>query len=287
MLERPAESLRSRLADVVTIEQLQDAASTHAGLHAHSQLLVVFVADGQGQYRDGGERLQLSSGDVVITAPGQVHDAIGLSGAAGWLLQFPPELLGMAADGQLHVPADHPNWLAFIRPADLQKRIALCDDDRETWQLAGRRLAHELSHRPIGYRQAVAAWIAVLLLDAARQAFPRLAGPELTEEPLFAAMFRVIEDRYAEHLSLESVAAAVAVSPSHLARLARRLSGRTVNEWIAERRMVEARRLLSQTQETVDVIARRCGYTDIAHFRRMFRRYHGCSPGQWRRSAHA
>jgi AraC-like DNA-binding protein len=46
--------------------------------------------------------------------------------------------------------------------------------------------------------------------------------------------------------------------------------------------MAEARRLLSHTDEMVDVVAERVGYADSTHFIRMFRREHGTTPAAWR-----
>jgi AraC-like DNA-binding protein len=58
-----------------------------------------------------------------------------------------------------------------------------------------------------------------------------------------------------------------------------------VNEWIAERRMAEARRLLLETDLTVEAIAGRCGFADTGYFRRQFRRHHEMAPVQWRAAA--
>jgi AraC-like DNA-binding protein len=65
----------------------------------------------------------------------------------------------------------------------------------------------------------------------------------------------------------------------------RRRTGRTVGDWIIERRMTEARRLLSDTRLTIAEIARRVGISDPGYFSRQFRRTHGVSPRKWRSGA--
>jgi AraC-like DNA-binding protein len=48
--------------------------------------------------------------------------------------------------------------------------------------------------------------------------------------------------------------------------------------------MAEARRVLSHSDEMIDVVAERVGYADPTHFIRMFRREHGVTPAAWRAS---
>jgi AraC-like DNA-binding protein len=104
----------------------------------------------------------------------------------------------------------------------------------------------------------------------------------LADEPLLATVFERIE---AGAASLADVARAVGLTPGHLTTVVRRRTGRTVQQWIAERRMVEARRLLAGTDLTVAAIAERAGFHDPSYFVRTFRRAHGLTPLQWRRAA--
>lgn len=61
-------------------------------------------------------------------------------------------------------------------------------------------------------------------------------------------------------------------------------TGRTVQEWIIERRMAEARTMLEETDLPVAEIARRVGVFDPGYFSRLFTRTHGISPRAWRSS---
>jgi AraC-like DNA-binding protein len=72
------------------------------------------------------------------------------------------------------------------------------------------------------------------------------------------------------------------MTPGHLTTVVRRRTGRTVVEWISERRMAEARTLLAETDFSVGEIARRVGMADPGYFSRVFRRAHGNSPRSWR-----
>jgi AraC-like DNA-binding protein len=74
---------------------------------------------------------------------------------------------------------------------------------------------------------------------------------EMGVEPLLAAVFDLVETRYHEPISLRDVADAVGLTTGHLTTVVGRRTGRIVQQWITERRMREARRLLADTDLTI------------------------------------
>jgi AraC-like DNA-binding protein len=140
----------------------------------------------------------------------------------------------------------------------------------------------ELAARKEGYRQAALAHLTLLLIDVARLAGDVVGDLRRSGEPLLAEVFTVIDRRLGEPLSLRDVAHELGMTPGHLTTVVRRRTGRTVQEWIIERRMAEARSLLSGTELPVSDIARRVGMSDPGYFSRLFRRTHGASPRDWR-----
>jgi AraC-like DNA-binding protein len=146
-------------------------------------------------------------------------------------------------------------------------------------------LDRELHGRRDGYRGAVLAHLTLLLVSVSRLAVDVAGDLRLQDEPLLAEVFGVIEERYGEPLSLKDVARAVSLTPGHLTTVVRRKTGRTVQQWIVERRMVQARRLLVETDLAVEEVGRRVGYGDPRYFVRHFRRAHGATPRGWRRAS--
>jgi AraC-like DNA-binding protein len=74
------------------------------------------------------------------------------------------------------------------------------------------------------------------------------------------------------------------MSPAHLSRCCRRLTGRSVVHLHRELKMAWARELLAQG-DTMASVAQRVGYSDPLYFSRVFRQEHGCSPRAWLRRA--
>jgi AraC-like DNA-binding protein/quercetin dioxygenase-like cupin family protein len=279
-----------RTADRISVTRTAALEGRHAGLHSHDHATLVYVHEGRGWYRQGADRWTVGPGTAFFLPPGEVHDASGLSSTRGWLIEFAPDLVGMAADDgtEWRPRPGHPGWLGFVRPACLRAgRIEVPERDRPRWADRIATLATELAERRAGYHQAAVALLTLLLLDVARLTLPEQAGGRLREEPLVGEVLEVIEQRFTEPLRLDEVAAAVSISPRHLSRTVRRVTGSTVLGWLTERRMAEARRLLVESELPVEQVARRVGYADVRQFRRQFRRANGAPPARWRAHARA
>jgi AraC-like DNA-binding protein len=179
----------------------------------------------------------------------------------------------------------HPLLLPFLHgiPGGVL-RLDVPPHRREAWTAIIDALETELTERAEGYRQAALAHLTLLLVDVARLAPDVVGELRRSNETLLAEVFDVIEQRFAEALSLRDVAEKVGVTPGHLTTVVRRRTGRTVLDWITERRMTQARTLLRTTQAPVGEIGRRVGLPDPGYFARVFRQVNGVSPREWRRS---
>jgi AraC family transcriptional regulator len=102
--------------------------------------------------------------------------------------------------------------------------------------------------------------------------------------PRLREVFEFIEVNYHQSIRLKEVAQAVGYSSAYLTDLVRRLTGKTVNNWIIERRIAEASTLLLETNYSVDEIALKVGYQNINHFYCQFRNYYQNTPRAWRES---
>jgi AraC-like DNA-binding protein len=91
-----------------------------------------------------------------------------------------------------------------------------------------------------------------------------------------------VERNYADQISLRVVAAAVGYSASHLTTKFREATGVPVNSWIVKRRIIAARKLLSETDVNVATACEKVGFNDLSYFRRQFFRHVGITPGRFR-----
>jgi AraC family transcriptional regulator, transcriptional activator of pobA len=265
------------------------AHATRDHAHAHDFLVLAYIEDGVGTFRLGERHWPLSTGDAFVIAPGEVvrlgeddHHTV----AAGWCVFFAPELIASDALGGSLGWRSHPLLFPFVgRVAGGAQRLPVPPAERAAWSEHVTAIERELDRPRDGSSEAALAHLTLLLVSAARISVDIGSDLRLNREPLLAAVFEFIEQHYAEPISLATIAAAVGLTPGHLTTVVRRKTGRSVQRWITERRMAQARKLLRETDLTIEVVAATVGYRQPSYFIKHFRRDHALTPAVWRRQA--
>ena len=83
-------------------------------------------------------------------------------------------------------------------------------------------------------------------------------------------------------LSLKANAEALNVNASYLSTQFRREVGKTVTEYVTERRMDLAARLLLTSGLQIQTVAQHCGMSDVNYFSKLFKKQFGVTPRQYR-----
>ena len=264
----------------------------HWGLHSHIDFFELLVFEtGGGYHIVGGRRQPVVSGQIVALRPGDRHDLTEVT-ASTWMLIFTAESVHPNA----HIPlrpwcsaaagssTDLPLIRAFGGPGLPINPTVLTEEQLPMWsRLLGEMAAEQIERRPL-YGRALQAGLTRLLVEAARLA-PEPGTPDGRRGLLVEETLTVIDRLYVSGAGLAEVAQAVRRDPSHLTRVVRQQTGRTVGEWLIQRRMADARRRLLETGQSIAAIATAVGYPDAVHFQRQFRARHGLPPGAWRRAA--
>lgn len=263
------------------------------GPHLHDDLELMYFAEGSGTDQLGEHRFEVQAGDILLVTPGIVHNASGLSTARGWAVEFTVDAAAGAQPGQGTAEAVTALWWSnplltpFVGAGARASfaRFHVPQDDQPRWTARLSAMEHEQQRRDAGYNDVVAAYLLITLIELARLAAPCPPGLRQQGQDLLANVFEVIEARYRERLSTVDVAAAVGLTPGYLTTLVRERTGRTVLDWITERRMAQARSLLLDSDASAEQVAAAVGYGDAAYFSRRFRAHHGAAPGAWRAQA--
>lgn len=112
---------------------------------------------------------------------------------------------------------------------------------------------------------------------------PTLAVPGSTVEIVERACL-YIESNFDKRVTLQSTAAHVYISSSHLARLFKAEKGMTIIEYLTRFRLEYICSLLAKTDLRINHIGKISGYVNPSCLTQMFTRRMGCSPQQYRDS---
>lgn len=98
------------------------------------------------------------------------------------------------------------------------------------------------------------------------------------DESLVKKITEYIDDNLSEDLRREEIAEYVHLNPSYLSRMFRKETGKSLKEFITEKKMDLAQTLLKSTNLTVSMIAAKTGYTNFSLFSQNYRKAKGKLP---------
>ncbi len=94
-----------------------------------------------------------------------------------------------------------------------------------------------------------------------------------------------IDENYHKDISLDDVSRHVDISPYYFSKLFKQQDGRTFIEYLTGVRIREARRMLRNPGYSIKEIGIMCGYSDPNYFSRIFKKYEGVTPSEFREHA--
>ena len=106
---------------------------------------------------------------------------------------------------------------------------------------------------------------------------------ENKDNALIAEAKNYIENHFTEKISRTDVAAHVALNENYLSRLFHAETGLSISDYILQKRMTLAKKLLVQTQKSISDIGVEIGYDATAYFIRVFKREVGKTPKEYRK----
>jgi len=98
-----------------------------------------------------------------------------------------------------------------------------------------------------------------------------------------AKIILIVKSNYRRSLSLTSIADTLNMSSKYIGRVFLRDTGMKFSEYLTTYRMIQARRLIENTQEKISVVASMVGYSQLNNFYVHFKNHYRISPSDLRR----
>lgn len=94
---------------------------------------------------------------------------------------------------------------------------------------------------------------------------------------------RYISENYAERISIRDICAAIGYSKSTVLNAFKNEYSTTINAYLTELRLENAKKLLADNEKTVNEIALYCGFSDQSYFSKVFSAKYGITPTDYRK----
>lgn len=251
---------------------------------------LLYVSQGEAATTIRGQRYALSAGQLIFLPAGVYHQNEAVSNPdtrfLGIHFDFFDEL-DIQTEADIIVNEGHVQQHRFAHEAIAEGFQPLSQQPVYTPALACvqlmEQLVHEFTMRPLGYELACKALMLNILTHLLRLQQSRsrlLASPhngkliELIDE---------IERHPAAPWTNVLIAERINLSVDHAAKLFKQIVGLPPNEFIHSVRHREARRLLRESDLSVEQIGEQLGYSGIHYFSRLFRKHEGISATEYRK----
>lgn len=243
--------------------------------------LLVFFLDGSGTYMIGREEIEVQK-RLLLLVPPFTFNSFLMQGSHfftsvhfDWKPNFPAtSLLSGRQPYQVRFPSNvqipRRQVLAVGDPLVIQLQQLL-----EAWQ--------EQTEVARLYANILLAKILVTLLKRAEQKKSTSSENHMhTDQKRVEIALTLMQEKLADDLSLETIARTTGLSVGHFSYIFHKWTGHSPVEHLIMLRIQRAKELLEKVHLTIKEISNRCGFKDPSYFSKIFMRFNGVAPSQYR-----
>lgn len=224
---------------------------------------VIFVREGTLFIAEDGRHYVVNAGEALLLLPGKRH----------WGFEpYQKELSFFWMHFYVHDTAGSqemvvPKHVQVQRPEHLSTLFRRLLDEQEI----------------PGHASLTCDLLALLMLTELGQSEKAFVEPRNSLHRIASEAHAYIVLHHHELLSTHRMARALGYNSDYLGRAYRAVFGHTLTEAINRYRVRRACLLLLDTSETIESIARTCGFREVIYFRRVFKELEGVTPSGYRK----
>lgn len=263
------------------------------GMHAHQMIQINYVVTGSIVHQINRSQFVITAGDAFVIPPLVPHGLKPIEETPFTIteLEFNPEFLW----GNLQ-PMDQMEGFfdfAYIEPflvseKEVKPRLNIPVRDRQEIVEALREITEEYMQQRQGFLLAIKACILRLLVRLGRLYTREVFmdgedGLHAEHSRAIGRALAYIDEHFRQQIGVDLVAEQAYLSKSYFCYLFKHLTGRTFLEYVQEKRLNHACRMLIETDSKISDIAVASGFTTVPHFNRVFKQKLATSPRHYRK----
>ncbi|GAA4443910.1 helix-turn-helix domain-containing protein [Ravibacter arvi] len=248
--------------------------------HRHSYCEILFFETGSGFHEIDFHTHAIQAPSVHFVAPGKVHLLTPTEDCVGYIITFPKDYSAFYGAVKLTKSTVSGHW-------NSEWRQPVIDLEASSYPYFRNLLENMLSDYlggGGGKNMALASYLHIFLGKC-----QQLAGDSSEVQPDPAndvpTLFKeLVELHYKEKHSVQEYSELLSVTADYLGKTVKRALNVTASDYILDRLLLEAKRLVVYTNLSSKEIAYQLHIEDPSYFSRMFKRKTGLSPNEYRSS---
>lgn len=252
--------------------------------HYHKEVEFILVEEGTHEIQTPNHVYPLNAGDVVVIGSSQLHRGrkIGDKDLVYIVLHidlqpyFDPAMM-MYYRHFLEIlhPLEDLNYI-FRENEMAKKEIGKIITDTH----------NEIMGKNKGYEIAVSMHIKHLLLMLLRHDNRELLTTHVNVDAdanIIRSLVAFVDDHLTEKIDMGAASQIAGMSYSYFSKYFKKKMGSSFTDYVNQKRISKAERLLVTENRSVNEIAESVGIENMAHFYELFKRFNGCTPKQYLR----
>jgi len=246
--------------------------------HRHNSYLLVFFTNGSGVHEVDFDTFKIQPGSLFVLQPGQIHNWNLSDDIDGFIVIYAQEVYNLYF-GQKNIE-DYPFYQSTFNKPEWQMDS---DGQKQILPYFKSMIAENENQNKYGMDKMLN------LLDCIHIEMARkYAVSEIHATHAYNVKIKQFEREIERHFKSEKLpsfyASKLSITLKHLNRISNEILGKTATEVISNRVILEAKRMLSDKNLSVNEVADALGFDDYSYFARVFKKQTGLSPTAFRTS---
>ncbi len=237
----------------------------------------LYITEGSAAMKIGSEQYRIGAGEMLFVPAGQVFSFDEHDQNKGYFCNFHDDML-LGKYGNSELLKEFEFLKVWGNP-----RIILGEATAQFISHLFNRILEEYLEYGLQHLNILQPYLIALLCEVNRVYQPATAGPQTNAAGITNRFRELVFQHIRDRHMVSDYAAMLNISPSHLNRSVRTITRKAPTKWIDEAIVLEAKVLLSQSDFPISEVAIQVGFEDQSYFTRLFKRYEGITPTEFRR----
>lgn len=248
--------------------------------HWHTAVEIIMPVENYYTVIIGKTSYLLQEGDILVIPPGELHELIAPKDGVRRILLFDYSLISSL------------KWITNIFTVLNQPRLITQRNAPETYDELAKlydEITYEYTSSNTLKEAAIYSLIIKMFVILGRKymnteyIFPDVKLNKQKEYiEKFNLIFEYINDNYMEEISLDTIADVAGFSKFHFSRLFKQFTDMSFYDYLNQRRVKEAEKLLLNPSLSITEVAMRSGFSSISTFNRVFKNFKECTPTEFK-----